>query len=735
MRSARERQIGFARCSRLTVVGVGVIAALLVPLGGRGAPPAPVVPAFERFHAIEPSDARLIDGGLLLLNELNCVACHAAPAGWRERLPGRGRILLTGVGSRLDATLRDRFIREPLEVKPGTTMPALLSGDGPAADAIGAYLASLTSTAPHFPAGDAARGRRLYDSIGCAACHAPTAGVSSLPSVPIALATGYHPDALAAFLRDPLLTRPAGRMPAFDLTEREAADLAAFLGATATPAAAAASVRQELVAEGRIQFSRRGCAACHDDGGGAQSPIASPLAAMHVDRGCLASAPADNAPWFGLSAAQVAALARAVREIQSAAPLVARTPEQQVTASMEQLNCHACHEWRGKGGADAVRSKFFTATESAAESLGELGRVPPKLDAAGRKLTPEWLEKLLWGSGGGVRGYMTVRMPRFGRAAAAELVPLLAAACRPATPLAIDVSGAKGHQRFATGRALIGAGEGGLGCVACHGLNQRNPSGIRSINLTQTAKRLRPEYFKALLLDPQGIQPGTIMPPLFAGRKSADKEIESIWTYLKELDQNPRLPEGLVETGSYELKPAAEGKPIVFRTFLVGAGTQAIAVGYPAGVHAAFDSLEGHWAVVWRGRFLDAMSNWEERTMPPVKPLGEAPRLLPPRLPLARLAAATDPWPTACGPGAGFVFRGYRLDSSGAPTFRYRIAGFEIEDLVLPDANGRTLRRRVIIRGPDGEGRWFFRGLSDDAPPQPVVLLDGRAVFEETISF
>jgi hypothetical protein len=370
------------------------------------------------------------------------------------------------------------------------------------------------------------------------------------------------------------------------------------------------------------------------------------------------------------------------------------------------------------------------------ESLGELGHLPPKLDRAGRKLTTEWLAKLLWGRGGGVRPYMTARMPRFGEWATRELVALLEETCRPAQPQEIDTSGEKGHQRFATGRTLLGTGTGGLGCVACHGLKEREPSGVHAINLTHTAQRLRPEYFKALLLDPQGMQPGTIMPPLLAGRKAAGNEIESMWTYFKELDQNNLLPEGLAVAGSFELKPREEGRPVVFRTFLEGAGTQAIAVGFPAGVHAAFDAFEVRWALVWRGRFVDAQSNWEERPMKPIKPLGEAIRTLPSHLPLARLRDAADPWPTKFGSYAGYVFKGYRLDREGTPTFRYAVGGLEVEDTLRAAPDGASLQRTVKISRSEGDdAAWYFRGISEGVTPQRVEWKDGTATIEETISF
>jgi hypothetical protein len=110
-------------------------------------------------------------------------------------------------------------------------------------------------------------------------------------------------------------------------------------------------------------------------------------------------------------------------------------------------------------------------------------------------------------------------------------------------PVTIDVSGLEKHHRAEAGRQLLGAK--GLACVACHGLKDRKSLGPPVIRLTHTVERLQPEYFKELLLNPQVTQLGTVMPPMFVGRKKADLEIESIWTYLREVEGQP-LPEGLM---------------------------------------------------------------------------------------------------------------------------------------------------------------------------------------------
>lgn len=99
------------------------------------------------------------------------------------------------------------------------------------------------------------RGRRLFHRIGCIACHAPAVAASDLDLPPADEITSgtmtapawkpelSHPGTplgnlakkwtsvieLAEFLKDPMKTRPSGRMPSMNLKHQEATDLAAWL--------------------------------------------------------------------------------------------------------------------------------------------------------------------------------------------------------------------------------------------------------------------------------------------------------------------------------------------------------------------------------------------------------------------------------------------------------------------------------------------------------------------------
>lgn len=651
----------------------------------------PVVPAFDLVVTNVADEAALARGGLLLLAELNCTACHAAPDGWGDELSPVATRSLVGVGSRMNAAALRDLIGDPQRHKGGTKMPAMLAADHPARIAsIADYLAAMKEQVPRSPPGDAARGRSLYHTAGCVACHAPAADVKPanlLPgqeavaprtaSVPLTPAGAYEVDALADFLRDPLRHRPGGRMPDFHLTAQEAADLASYLNGSAGPAPAAAGVASAAgIEEGKQQFVEAGCSACHDVGEKPPPPAAKPLVELAGTGGCLSAVKKSGVPFFGFSDAQRWAMHLAIRAVQTR-PSAPRGAGEKVALAMARLNCFACHVRDGIGGPEAGRAPYFGVNDSTTEALGEMARIPPKLDRVGRKLTPEWLGKLLWGTDGGVRPYMNTRMPAFGRMATEPFIAWLDEADRLEKPVEIDVSGMKGHHRAEIGRKLLGVG--GLACVSCHGLLERKALGPPVVRLTHTAGRLRPEYFKELLLNPQVTQPGTVMPPLLLGRKSADQDIESIWTYLKELGAHP-MPEGLAGEGDYELKPV--DRPIVFRSFIEGAGTHAIGVGFPQGLHAAFDARTCRWTVVWRGRFLDAFSNFQDRPMKPIRPLGTDVKNLP-------------------GDSAAREFRGYRIEKDGTPVMLYSDAGQEIEDTLRPAADGASFERVVRANGKE----------------------------------
>ena len=181
--------------------------------------------------------------GLLLLEELNCVACHEAPQSFQQA--SRKAPNLTDAADRINPHYLEAFIASPHTVRPGTTMPDMpgIRSDAERAEIareITQFLLSLRkkpreSFAPiaHDPF-LAEKGKALFHQVGCVACHSPRddTGTELLAakSVPLgALEEKYNLTGLIEFLRTPHRFRPAGRMPDLRLNGNDVEAIAHYL--------------------------------------------------------------------------------------------------------------------------------------------------------------------------------------------------------------------------------------------------------------------------------------------------------------------------------------------------------------------------------------------------------------------------------------------------------------------------------------------------------------------------
>jgi hypothetical protein len=173
-----------------------------------------------------------------------------------------------------------------------------------------------------------------------------------------------------------------------------------------------------------------------------------------------------------------------------------------------------------------------------------------------------------------------------------------------------------------------------------------------------------------------------------------DRQIASIYSFAKSANGEPEgFPE--IEGGQFELIP--KERPIIQRTFLKDVGTHAILVGFPTGVHLAFNAKSAQPALLWKGRFFDAYTTWFSRFAPFEKPLSEN----------------VTRWAGSESSGTGLQFEGYRLDKQGCPSFLYTTsAGTSVEDRFEGIENG-VLRR---ISWKDGAPEPFL------THPQEVLV-------------
>lgn len=213
----------------------GMIAGIVcLALFGSPADAAPRVPGFERFHKAE--DTPLTDSGRLLVQELNCLSCHHGPNDLTSVAPKKAPVL-DDVGSRVRPEWLRGYLTDPQQVKPGSTMPHVMASVAEAdrmaaVEALTHFLASTGTVADTHPDQTAAqKGKVTFHRVGCTACHNEVGEKAADLPTSVALpdlGKKYTSTSLAAFLKDPLKSRPSGRMPALGLKDEDYRDIAQF---------------------------------------------------------------------------------------------------------------------------------------------------------------------------------------------------------------------------------------------------------------------------------------------------------------------------------------------------------------------------------------------------------------------------------------------------------------------------------------------------------------------------
>jgi mono/diheme cytochrome c family protein len=454
------------------------------------------------------------------------------------------------------------------------------------------------------------------------------------------------------------------------------------------------TVDRELILDGERWFRELGCAQCHDVASKSKSTLASskPLSNLDHDaaRSCLN--PADmTTPRFNLDSAQSSTIRSALVKRKSGRTL-AETDEQFISRTLLQHNCLFCHERNGSGGIGRSQRPYFDTVNHV--DLGDEGRLPPPLTGVGNKLKTSWLELVFKGDARTrLRPHMTVRMPLFpgllakplaSRIVHAVQVPNSKFESASSNRFAQLISKSSDHESK-IGRELMD-----VGCIQCHAFGGETLPGVVGVDISSIQDRVQPEWFLRFLTNPVSLKARTRMPTFFPDGKSQrpdllegdpTHQISAMWTYLNRVDKlgvPVKIEEALAQ--DFELKPT--DTPVVLRTFMHGIGERAIAVGFPAGRHFAFDADACQLAIVWKGRFIDARSTWFERFSPSINPLGKD---------LIQLL------PTNHSPALTPRYRGYRLDQSRTPSFTYDVGDWRVEDRIAPNATNTGLHRRLTI--------------------------------------
>ncbi|MCB9915247.1 MAG: c-type cytochrome [Planctomycetes bacterium] len=708
--------------ARRAVGAALVLAALLTPSGAA---------------QMDPNDPLM----RVPLEHWGCTNCHATDEAQAALVAQRPGPDLSEAGARLSPAWMRRWIARPASVRNAPAMPRLF-GEGAEEqrdlDALVSYLASLGRPAGGAVATEAQvidGGRTLYHTLGCVACHgaleSPAAvhGDDFLPhEVPADfvlhpfgdLAGKWYPAALAAYLREPQKVHRDGRMPQMDLSAAEADLVATYLLTRLGAADVAGASDAALVARGREVFGERGCQACHVIGGESFAPVqAAPLttiaARAHRDpRGCLGTIEWDG-PRYDFPSPQIRGMFQGVLFFALNAEV--EDPElDALERRVYHLNCKACHEIDHEGGVSEGLRTYFVSLDDHAD-LGDEGRLPPHLNDVGEKLTTPWFEEVLQRSGR-ARPYIAARMPQYGAAVAG--FPELFARKHGVEPNSDALWPVVDDDAALLGRELMGPQA--MACMNCHTYKDYPPLGTPGPDITHFAERLRYAWWNAYIRDPAAKKPGTRMPSFMNGDQAAfqqyaggdfQKQADALWSYFT-LGEFMPAPEGVSKKQSLTLQVG--DTPRILRTFVEGAGTRAIAVGFPVGVHYAFDAAKCRLAEVWRGEFLDASGAWAGRGGNSTDPEG-ALLWKAPKGPLFLRGAAPATWPETSGT---VDYRGYARGGDAGPTFHYLLDGVEVHETITPHAEPTPYLERALV----------LDGLEPGAPlcVRPGAVLRNLAV-------
>jgi cytochrome c2 len=199
-------------------------------------------------------------------------------------------------------------------------------------------------------------------------------------------------------------------------------------------------------------------------------------------------------------------------------------------------NCKGCHILENEGGAVRAPLVRTYGNEGVAESEA-VGFTPPVLNGEGRKVQPDWLFSFLK-EVVPIRPWLDVRMPTFGfdDKGATDITTYFSRLDTQQFPYSTF------EQKSLSPNDLRGAhvlfSQDVFNCWTCHQQGSVKPKGDPASwapDLKMARERLKEDWIKAWLWDPQKIQPGTKMPTFFGDTT----------VYLpEEMAQYLRLPEG-----------------------------------------------------------------------------------------------------------------------------------------------------------------------------------------------
>lgn len=393
--------------------------------------------------------------------------------------------------------------------------------------------------------GNVEKGRQLFLTVGCLACHR----VGDLGSDDL-LDGGDLSDIgnkrtvnfFTTWLRNPDRISAAHRMPVFELSKHEVVDLTAYLNSLRTSEFTPANLESSDAAAGQRLVSQLGCAACHasERHTRPERTRLDPTLDFQSDH-CL-NRPNGTRPGYRLSKSDQSAVFASWQFRPHRISLIRKN------------NCLNCHSRDGSVGNTPIANAVFGKHPGIAPHVAALSA--PTLTSIGDKLTDEALANAIRGEAQRLRPWLAIRMPRpaLTRGEQAELHRQLVAHDR--VPPYVDAPSARSRYSDAAlrtaGARLVTAQ--GFGCASCHDIGKHTPTesplNARGPQLAGGADRIRPTWFHRWVSDPLRIHPRVEMPAIRIPVRGVlgemlNDQIAAVWTVLKDKHFTPARPDAV----------------------------------------------------------------------------------------------------------------------------------------------------------------------------------------------
>ena len=478
--------------------------------------------------------APILSEGKNLFLKLGCHGCHLALGFETEDKVGPR---LTRINSKVNPSWLYRWVQDPREYLPKTRMPDFGFSKKEAL-AVTAYLVAASDKEYKLPVqfkgGTPANGKKLFESVGCQACHTLNGKGEKFAPDLSNIGNKVNVNWLVSWIDNPAHYNNRSKMPDLRLTTADSSDIAAYLIQFGKPkhikGIESLLNHPEVIEKGEKIARRRGCFACHDiKGMEAEGRIAPELSSFgrkmiselefgdaHIPHNWeswvrtklkkpdsfATERVLDKMPNFHLTPDEINSLVVLLKGFNGTkVPIKYRkipTDKEKILERGRRLitkfNCKGCHNVEGEGG--LIQKYLELPTQ-----------YPPPLDEGtyhvGERIKASWLYSFLQNPTP-VRTWVKTKMPTFNFSSqeVRDLTSYFEALAPGDVGYESGINVSKTDPEIEAGAKIVNY----MDCGKCH------DDGEKGIDFSIAGKRLRQDWIPKWLKDTREMIPWTKMP-------------------------------------------------------------------------------------------------------------------------------------------------------------------------------------------------------------------------------